>query len=312
MSEHQSNSSVKIKTKLQVCLFAAQQPLADSIAKLTDSDCYELNCFNLMEDLINFAIKYYEQIDCLVLSIGNELKSGLKRLRQSEVLLPTVIIEAEPVDMAFETKDLNDYLTDLKISEIYHKAEIRLYPTQLKEINTYVQLAISKFITLAVENESDRLKPQETIKKSLVAQQRRLSNKLKQRLSYMGLFYKRNSESFWLNLPPEEQQKLDRKIRQSYRQILLTYFDENSSIDRLIDEFVDRAFFADISTSQIIEIHMDLIDNFAYQLKIEGRSDDILLDYRLPLIDIVSHLCEMYRRSIPKSDVSMNLLFAVK
>ena len=312
MSEHQSNSSVKTKTKLQVCLFAAQQPLADSIAKLTNGDCYELNCFNLIEDFINFATKYYERIDCLVLSVGNGLKSGLKRLRQAEILLPTVIIEAELVDMAFATKDLNDYLTDSKISEIYHKAEIRLYPTQLKEINTYVQLAINKFITLAAENEGDRHKPQETIKKSLVAQQRRLSDKLKQRLSYMGLFYKRNPESFWLNLSPEQQQKLDRQIRQSYRQILLTYFDENSSTNHLIDEFVDRAFFADISTSQIIEIHMDLIDNFAYQLRIEGRSDDILLDYRLPLIDIVSHLCEMYRRSIPKSDVSMNLLFAVK
>jgi circadian clock protein KaiA len=57
---------------------------------------------------------------------------------------------------------------------------------------------------------------------------------------------------------------------------------------------------------------MDLMDDFAHQLKIEGRNDDILLDYRLPLIDIISHLCEIYRRSIPESDASINLLFTVE
>jgi circadian clock protein KaiA len=90
------------------------------------------------------------------------------------------------------------------------------------------------------------------------------------------------------------------------------YFTHDGDINKLIDEFVDRAFFADISTSQILEIHMDLMDDFSHQLKIEGRNDDILLDYRLPLIDIISHLCEIYRRSIPESDASLNLLFTVE
>ncbi|MEO1339679.1 MAG: circadian clock protein KaiA, partial [Cyanobacteria bacterium J06635_13] len=123
---------------------------------------------------------------------------------------------------------------------------------------------------------------------------------------------KRDPDSFWTNLPDAQQEKLLAKISQGYRQILLTYFDEDAKIDKLIDELVDRAFFANISTSQILEIHMDLMDDFAHQLKIEGRNNDILLDYRLPLIDVVSHLCEMYRRSIPDADKSMNLLFAVE
>lgn len=45
---------------------------------------------------------------------------------------------------------------------------------------------------------------------------------------------------------------------------------------------------------------MDLMDEFAKQLKLEGRSEEILLDYRLTLIDTIAHLCEMYRRSIPR------------
>jgi circadian clock protein KaiA len=42
------------------------------------------------------------------------------------------------------------------------------------------------------------------------------------------------------------------------------------------------------------------MEDFSKQLKIEGRSDDILADYRITLIDVIAHLCEMYRRSIAK------------
>jgi circadian clock protein KaiA len=45
---------------------------------------------------------------------------------------------------------------------------------------------------------------------------------------------------------------------------------------------------------------MELMDEFSKQLKLEGRNDDILQDYRLTLIDTIAHLCEMYRRSIPR------------
>lgn len=55
-----------------------------------------------------------------------------------------------------------------------------------------------------------------------------------------------------------------------------------------------------MSVPQIVEIHMELIDEISKQLKLEGRSEEILLDYRLTLIDIIAHLCEMYRRSIPR------------
>ncbi|HEY9302275.1 MAG TPA: circadian clock protein KaiA, partial [Phormidium sp.] len=50
----------------------------------------------------------------------------------------------------------------------------------------------------------------------------------------------------------------------------------------------------------IVEIHMELMDEISKQLKIEGRGDEILQDYRLTLIDVIAHLCEMYRRSLPK------------
>ena len=60
------------------------------------------------------------------------------------------------------------------------------------------------------------------------------------------------------------------------------------------------AFFRDLAVSEIVKIHMELMEKFSNQLKLEGRSEDILLDYRLTLIDIIAHLCEMYRRSVPR------------
>ncbi len=116
---------------------------------------------------------------------------------------------------------------------------------------------------------------------SLVLQQRRLAEKLKERLGYLGIYYKRNSKDFYRNLSLEQKEKLFEELVRDYRQILLNYFDDHRDINQFIDKFVNQAFFTNLSVSQILEIHMELMDEFSQQLKIEGRSEEILLDYRL-------------------------------
>ena len=316
MPDYQANptSSDATPNKLQICFFSTQQQLLNVVRQLLSVSSYELKSFNLIEDAIEFIVNNCEQIDCLVLGCQDRLDSFWNRLLETKIFLPTVILSAESINFGVDTEnELAASLTEIETNYVYHQAEIGLYPTQLKEINAYINLAINKFISLAPNDNSDRhsCEAQRLENKSLASQQRRLTEKLKERLSYLGFFYKRNPDDFWLNLSKDRQEQLTNKISQGYRQILLLYFDGDTGINKLIDEFVDRAFFANISTSQILEIHMDLMDDFAYQLKIEGRNDDILLDYRLPLIDIISHLCEMYRRSIP-GDASVNLLFAIE
>ena len=143
----------------------------------------------------------------------------------------------------------------------------------------------------------------------MLLQQRRLAEKLKERLGYLGIYYKRNSKYFYRNLSQKEKKELMEELAAEYREIILGYFVGEDELNQEIDQFVNKAFFADFSVSQILEIHMELMDNFAQQLKIEGRSDEILLDYRLTLIDIIAHLCEMYRRSIPREERPFNVLF---
>ncbi len=97
-----------------------------------------------------------------------------------------------------------------------------------------------------------------------------------------------------------DQQALLQQIKSDYRQILINYFTTDKTLKEKIDKFINAVFCANIPVPQIIEIHMDIIEEFSKQLKLEGRSNESLLDYRLTLIDVLAHLCEVYRSSIPK------------
>ena len=342
MSDCNSNQDLNstfndTSNKLCICLFSTQSKFIQSVERLLINDrdlsttnssklpvkrsSYQLSSFNQIEKLIEFIRQNKEQIDCLVFSNSDRFALIINRLQKLDILLPIVVVETESYikELAEIEKESARLWIDAAIdSPLYHQAETHLYPTQLREIDSYIKLAINKFITLGTEikTNGDRLgkesNSEEPIEKSLAINQRRLTNKIKEKLGCSEINYKRNAKNFYCNLSTENKNKLNRKLINNYRQILLSYFEDNALINKLIDEFVNLVFFADVSTSKIIEIHMELIDNFAHQLKIEGRSDDILLDYRLPLIDVISHICEMYRRSIPYEDISLELLLGVK
>lgn len=110
--------------------------------------------------------------------------------------------------------------------------------------------------------------------------------------------YHREHQSLFQQMPSVTQQEFWQQLKADYRQILLLYFTNDVTVKQQIDKFINVVFNAKIPVPQIIEIHMELIDEFSKQLKIEGRSDEILLDYRLTLIDVLAHLCEVYRSSI--------------
>ena len=300
--------------KLSICLFSTQQQFSNLVAQLLSGDRYELNCFNSKLDFIDYLSSDREQIDCIVAIEDLEAGAILKHLWQLEILLPAIILELEQPKKVFLEIDNLDNCSVLATNNIYHRAEIHLYLTQLAEINSYINIAITKFVNLVPSSSCDRIATDNSqhIQQNLATQQNRLTRKIQQRLGDLGIGDRRNPQVFYNNLSKSKQKKLEEKLISNYRHILINYFDNNSKIKKSIDEFVAQAFFNNISTSQIIEIHMELIDNFAYQLKIEGRNDDILLDYRLPLIDIMAHLCEMYRRSTSNEQVFSELLFAVE
>jgi circadian clock protein KaiA len=246
-----------------------------------------------------------QHLDCLILEADEDLSQLANWLHVHATVLPLVIVSpvSPPVFPRFE----DDPLRAVPPSFFYHNAEVQTDSDQLGQLDAAIDRAIAQFLKLSP---SCRLGPVETAPDTphelstqnfLMLQQRRLTDKLKERLGYLGVYYKRSPRNFLRNLPPEERQELLSSLKVDYREIILRYFaNTDGTLNQRIDDYVNTLFFADITVSQLVETHMELMDEFAKQLQLEGRSEEILLDYRLTLIDAIAHLCEMYRRSIPR------------
>ncbi|MEC4893786.1 MAG: circadian clock protein KaiA [Oscillatoria sp. PMC 1051.18] len=301
--------------RLSLCVGVSKEQTAKSIKEKLSSDRYNLTLLNCDGDLLNFVEEHKEQIDCLILPNQRSVQPLLSQLYEARVLLPLLLLDlCDPKanDSSHPARSIEEE-SPQPPTYLYHSAEIRLAYSDLARIKSAIDRAIAQFLKLAPsctfprKSHPSEFPVEESNDNFLLLQQHRLADKLKERLGYLGVYYKRNPEAFFRNLSKSEKQELLEKLALEYRQIVLNYFAQDRQINQKIDSFVNQAFFADLSVSQILEIHMNLMDEFAQHLKLEGRSEDILLDYRLTLIDIIAHLCEMYRRSIPREELSFEL-----
>lgn len=256
-------------------------------------------------DLFDFLHQKSESVDCLILQESPALFEIISWLHRHAILLPTVIVNVGNATTAAPTAILPISGPRIQLLNLYHTAEVRLAFTDFKDLESAVERAIAQFLYLSPACGIPTLAEPDlitelTTQNFILLQQRRLSDKLKERLGYMGVYYKRHPSSFLRNLSRRDREEVLADLKSGYRSIVLGYFNEDAEINQKIDCYVDAAFFADISVSQAVEIHMEIMDDFAKQLKLEGRHEEVILDYRLTLIDILAHLCEMYRRSIPK------------
>ena len=309
-------------SRLSICIFITSAALAQSLTEQLSDDRYVLNPVRSSKELIEFVEQNKEQIDCLIVDYDSSLLPLFSQLYERGVLLPVIFIY--PSDVPFKKfngngdKIRNQSQQNESVPYFYHSGELKISSSELEQVPSFIDGAITQFLHLSpscaiAQKPAHKQKAPEldSPENFLLLQQRRLAEKLKERLGYLGVYYKRNSQYFYRHLSSSEKEDLMRQLGEEYRYIILNYFSKDETINQMIDQFVSRAFFADVSVSQILEIHMELMDYFAQQLKLEGRNEEILLDYRLALIDIIAHLCEMYRRSIPREDLPFNVLFPV-
>ena len=219
-----------------------------------------------------------EEFDALVLEEGALESQAYQALSDLGLQLPAVVIGA----VSGQTE--------------FHQAEVHLPPDQLEQLSYSLDAAISRVLQ---RGQGAGASPPLGQAKPETLEGWKLANRLKGRLGFVGVFYKRDPSRFLRNLPELEREELFHSLERTYRDLLLSYFRDPAAANQALESFVNTAFFSDLPITKTVEIHVNLIDAFSQRLKLEGHKNDFLQDYRLALLDVMAHLCEMYRRSIP-------------
>lgn len=290
--------------KLSVCTFLSNENLQALTKEVLQDGAYEVVCLDQAEAFIDYVSHNRQEIDCLILEETTDSGHILEHLQETEIFLPSVVL-LESTTTADTDAD-TDSVQAPQIGGVYDAAVFYLSRSQLDQLRNAIDQVINQFLKLppscTLKDNPQATNPaiDEKIQVSFLLQQKRLAQKLKERLGYLSIYYKRNPDSFLRRMKPEEREAFLARLKLDYRKIVLNYFSGDTSLNQKIDNYVSALFFADAPISQVVEIHMELMDDFSKQLKIEGRSEEILLDYRLTLIDTLANLCEMYRRSVPR------------
>jgi circadian clock protein KaiA len=288
---------------LQVCCLLPKASHQEIITQFLAGDRFNVTNFYSIEQLSKNLIEEQANQDCLVIWLEEEFTCS--KLPDLDICLPTVIIFS-PLCPPPYAESLEPSAEGLETSPefIYPTAAtVNLDIENLVELPEAIEKAIALFLKLPtkIPPQISNIPEHQFRFNSLALAQQRLAEKLRERLGYLGVYYKRDIKQFWRRLSTSDQADYTQRLQDIYRSVILEYFkDQPKELNTLIDEFASMCFFADISVSQVLQIHMDLMEDFANQLRLEGRNEDVLLDYRITLIDAIAHLCEMYRRSIPR------------
>jgi circadian clock protein KaiA len=291
-----AGSTVSSSPTLQICCLLSgsqDRDWQEQLREILPADRYSVTIITSLEALSELWQREGNSQDCLV--VCDDRDEVRHRIANLGLLLPMVIVANKKYESAQEH--------DAPDPHIMLTAVLGISCDRLTDLPDVIDQAIATFLKLSPPQQwQPHLDiPESKAFLSLTVQQRRLSEKLKERLGYLGVYYKRDPKQFFRRLPSDDKELLINRLKDVYRTVVLEYFkDGNSNLNQQIDEFVNLAFFSDISITQVLEIHMSLIDEFSQKLKLEGRSDEVLLDYRITLIDVIAHLCELYRRSIPR------------
>jgi circadian clock protein KaiA len=293
-----------LSAPLSIAILADSQEISPLLAQYLSAEPHIWRYFSDRSEFLAHVEADKQELDCLIFQSQSQFLPALDRLHDRCILLPIVIVQGS-VPNGAEVDRLKSNLSE-RSKHIYQPSEVILATANLSEIGSAIDKAITRFLKIDPPKASEEhlqpteIEPIDSKPSFLLDKQRRLSDKLKERLGYLAVYYKRNPRQFFRQLSREQKEEFLTHLKSQYRQIVLDYFGDSREINETIDEFVSGVFFTDLSVSEIVKIHMELMEEFSKQLKLEGRSEDILLDYRLTLIDVIAHLCELYRRSVPQ------------
>jgi circadian clock protein KaiA len=251
--------------------------LADVCGQWLRGGRYQLEALDPDDDPVAALDRRRDDFDAVLLEQGVLPASTSRALGEKGLLLPAVVI--------------GEVTGQVEV----HDAEVHLPPDQLEQLSYSLDAALSRFLRRGLLSNGGAAAggaPE-------VGERWKLANRLQGRLGYLGVYYKRDPSRFLRKLSEADREELLRSLTRTYRDLLISYFQDPAAANQALESFVNTAFFADLPITKTVEIHMNLIDGFWKQLKLEGHKNDFIRDYRLALLDVMAHLCEMYRRAIP-------------
>ena len=245
-------------SQLSICLFVKSSHLLEVLRQGLQNDRYILLEQHSEASLLEYLRHKQHTVDCLILEDNDCMPDLIRHLNDHKLLFPSVIILNQS---SLESNFLQDqsghftntpnpshnqeHDTDLNhLPSRYHAAEVLLWDYLLissqesdgsqpiKQTNRHLEAVIDKaivqFLQLSpvswLRRQSILATNDNAISESnylLLQQQQRLAEKLKERLGYLGVYYKRDSQQFLRHLPPGAAQELLRNLRLAYREIIL-------------------------------------------------------------------------------------------
>lgn len=262
---------------LTIASLLREPRLAEACAQWLQGGRYQLVSLGSGENPVEVLDQRREDFDAVLLEQGVLAADVFRDLGEKGLFLPAVVIG------------------EVTGRQEYHDAEVHLPADQLAQLSYSFDAAVSRFLRRGLSNGGSQ-----GVGNGKEAIDRwKLANRLDGRLGYLGVYYKRDPSRFLRNLGESERTDLLDSLQLTYRDLLISYFQDPAAANRALESFVYTAFFSDLPITYTVEIHMKLIDEYDKQIKLEGHKTDFLQDYRLALLDVMAHLCEMYRRSVP-------------
>jgi len=262
---------------LTIASLLREPRLGQACAQWLQGGRYQLVPLDPGDNPVEVLDQRREDFDAVLLEQGVIAADVFRTLGEKGLFLPAVVIG------------------EVAGRQEYHDAEVHLPADQLAQLSYSFDAAVSRFLRRGLANGGSK-----GVGPGNGASDRwKLANRLNGRLGYLGVYYKRDPSRFLRNLGESERKDLLDSLKLTYRDLLISYFQDPASANQALESFVNTAFFSDLPITHTVEIHMNLIDEYDKQIKLEGHKTDFLQDYRLALLDVMAHLCEMYRRSVP-------------
>ncbi|NJR71493.1 MAG: hypothetical protein HC771_24945 [Synechococcales cyanobacterium CRU_2_2] len=226
--------------------------LADRVRSSISAQRYVLTLCESPADFLRAVQRKEPNPDCLLLEETPALPSLLTQLHQQSILLPSLILTASDYLTAFnpvtssDQVTSSDSVTDLPLPhphpsapekpqqqshQQYHPAEVYLSAAAVGKLEICIDEAIKQFLRLSPSDPHlqalpSLANPLHSGSGPLQDQQRRLADKLRERLGYLGIYYKRDPRLFLRNLQPEEVAEVLSSLKLQYKGIVLSYFTE--------------------------------------------------------------------------------------